>query len=439
MSRGLLILLPVVVASAASDSPLPPAADSAQAPALTVRAALQRAWHHHPEMKRARAMIGQTYGRQIQAALWPNPSLEVSGHQEPDRKRAAQIGFSQRFELGGKRKTRISAAAAGVLQKETELLETWADIRAQVKEAFVRLAYARQRFGLQERILRADARRLELAQSLLQVGKLSEEECLRFQQERDRGGATRKAAEVLLEDARRQVVIAMGGPGLDRTKSRPKDRTAIVCSIDAIAPPADDMEGLKALAQTNNPALRAARTRTAVATALLRLARTKRWSDLKVSLAYRNTHYEETEGGTGHALIAGVSVDLPVWNRYQGDVAAARGRIVALRQAEEVTALNVASRLSDILAAQQRWIAEEATLRERILPAAEKRLDLARDAFVNGKASEIGVLARVRETEALGLEHLQTRLMLAVTAIQLERTVTAATVGAPGSFGDEES
>ena len=398
---------------------------------------MRQAWHHHPEMKRDRALIGQTYGRQIQAALWPNPSLEVSGHHEPNRKRAGQIGFSQRFELGGRRKSRMSAAAAAVLQKETELLETWADIRAQIKEAFVRLAYARQRCQIQERILRAEARRLELAQSLLQVGKLSEQECLRFQQQRDRADATQRSADVLLKDARRQVVIAVGGSGLVPGESWPNDRTEIVCSIDATAPAAEDMEKLMALAQANNPALRTARTRTAVATALHRLAKTKRWSDLKVSLAYRDTHYEEMEGGTGHALIAGVSVDLPLWNRYQGDVAAARERIVASRQAEEVTALNVASKLSEILAAQQRWTAEETTLRERILPAAEKRLDLARDAFANGKASEIDVLARVRETEALGLEHLQARLMLAVAAIQLERAVAAATAEDPRLLGNE--
>ena len=173
--------------------------------------------------------------------------------------------------------------------------------------------------------------------------------------------------------------------------------------------------------------------------ALHRLAKTKRWSDLKVSVAYRNTHYEEMEGGTGHALIAGVSADLPVWNRYQGDVAAAREHIVASRRAEEVTALNVASKLSEILAAQQRWTAEEEALRERILPAVEKRLALARDAFANGKASEIDVFARAREADALRLEHLQARLMLAVAAIQLEKAVSAATAGAPGLFGDGRS
>ena len=73
----------------------------------------------------------------------------------------------------------------------------------------------------------------------------------------------------------------------------------------------------------------------------------------------------------------------------------------------------------------------EQWVRERVLPAAKRQLELAADAFGNGKISKLKVLQRRREVDAIELEILQGRLMHVVAAIQLEKI--AAATAEPGA------
>ena len=391
---------------------------------LTLRDALVFAWYGHPEMRRAQALIGAAHGVEIQAGLWPNPDLAADYLEEPDRKAAATVGVSQKFELGGKRQARVSAAAAEVFLAESQLRETWTDIRAAVKAACVRLAYTRQRNDILTRIAETDTERVQLADSLLQAGKLPENELLEAKLRHGRSLAAVKANAALLADARRQVKSAVGIAPDAATPT-------FVCSIDVDGAPAAGFEELLALAERNSTALATARARTAVARARLNLARTQRWSDVSVGMGYRRSDYRLERPGVDHALLVGLKVDLPVWDRNQGNIAAGRDRITAARHGRQTAALTVAAQLSQLLAARRGWIDQETVLRDRVLPAAKRQLELAADAFGNGKTSKLKLLQRRREVDAIELEILQGRLMRVIAAIQLEKIAAAATEPGP--------
>jgi cobalt-zinc-cadmium efflux system outer membrane protein len=371
-------------------------------------------------MRLYRSRIGIAYGERIQAGLWPNPDLEVSTLDERHYKTEAFISLAQRFELGGKREARVSVAGAQVFLAETELRETWVELRAAVKDAFARLAYARQRADLLNQVAAADAERLKLTESLLEVGRIPEQELLREKQTSGRSLAAAQASAQVVEDAQRQVLTLLG-------MADAKGPVDLVCSLDASAAVADAYEELLALARKNSPVLASSRARVAVAEAGLNLARTRQWSDVSVGLGFMYVDYAQGEPGRG--VVAAVKADLPVWDRHQGDILAARHGISAAEEGTEVAARGVASKLSELLADRQGWLVQAESLREQILPASKRSVELADNALASGKSSKLELLERRRELALAELDLLQARLMSAVLAIQLEKI--AADVSVP--------
>ena len=168
-----------------------------------------------------------------------------------------------------------------------------------------------------------------------------------------------------------------------------------------------------------NPPLKTARAQSAVAQAQLRLARTKRWSDITVGMSFFQTDYRQGADDGGSAII-NVSTPLPIWDRNQGNIAAAKQNIEASDRHREMAALIAARQLSQLFSQRQRWTVELKSLDESIIPAATRELKLISDALTGGKASKFDAIKQRRELIALELKRLELRLMTAVATIELE-------------------
>jgi outer membrane protein, heavy metal efflux system len=402
-----------VAATRPAAAPATPQAHQPDLPdPLTIEAALAYAWQHHPAMGRARRMIRAKHGLRVQAALWPNPTVMGTLLEEPDRKTQMTVILAQKFEIGGKAGARVSTAAAGIFLSEAELIEVWSDLRADVKEAFLRLAYARQQRALAEQIARTDRERLDLAAGLFKAGKASEAQTLQITQQAARSRTTFEQSASRVEDASRQVLAAIG---------RLPDGEAheVDCALHVKSPLAEEFIELLSTVNENNPQLATARAQTAVASARWRLARTKRWSDVTVGLGYRRTDYDT--GDDGHGVLLEASMPLTVWDRNQGNIAAAREEIRASRREQEAAALIAARQLSDLFSQRQRWRMEREALDKRILPAAERELVLAEKSEAGGKVPKLDVLKLSREATVLRLRQLEVQLLEAVATVQLEK------------------
>ena len=385
------------------------------APALpspfTVSQALGHAWRWHPGMYRARHMVRARHGYQAQAALWPNPVVGGAFQEEPDKKTRGIVSLAQKFEIGGKANARVSVAAADIFLSEAELIETWSAIRAGIKEAFVRAEYARLNRDLTERIARADQEGLDLTVGLFKAGKASETQTLKLTQRAAKSKSAFEQSAFLVSDADRGLLIAIGRQ--PHTKA-PK----LVCSLDVDSPLAGEFDALLKTANATNPQLKTARAQMAVAQAQLRLARTKRWSDVTVGMAYYQTDYKmDDDGGS---ITVDVSAPLPLWDRNQGNIAASKQNIAASERQRQVAALVAARQLSQLFSQRQRWQTELKSLDEKIIPAATRELKLIRDAHAGGKASKLDAIKQRRELIALNLQRLELRLLAAVATIQLE-------------------
>jgi cobalt-zinc-cadmium efflux system outer membrane protein len=129
---------------------------------------------------------------------------------------------------------------------------------------------------------------------------------------------------------------------------------------------------------------------------------------VRVSVGWRN--FQDTRDG---ALVAGISIPLPVWDQNQGDVLAARESLAkteAERAVNRNALLSVAGRAYD---AANGAIRELNLLRKSVLPNARRASESMEEGYGVGRFTLLEVLdvqaaateAALREEEALRTYH----------------------------------
>jgi cobalt-zinc-cadmium efflux system outer membrane protein len=104
----------------------------------------------------------------------------------------------------------------------------------------------------------------------------------------------------------------------------------------------------------------------------------------------------EPVGGTMHYLSGGVMLMLPLFNRNQGDIAAAAAQRAGATAALEATRLEAASELASAQAADARARAAVGLLSGGARDLALRNLDVVRQTYALGRATVFDVLAEQR-------------------------------------------
>ena len=384
---------------------------------LTVDGALEFAWRNHPAVEQARYSLEARHGRRVQAGLWPRPELVLATLDKPAETEAG-ISIMQTIEMGGKRGARIAGAEAAILLADAELMAAWSDVRAGILEAFSGLRYARRAADHQRDLASADRELVAFAESMVFAGKLPAHELLQFKQTAAASEASSESRSAMEADARRRAYTAIGSTPPAR------DEHPIECSA-SIGLGMDHFDALLSSALTNSPALRTARAATAVARAEESLARASRWLDLRVGGVAKQVEPRVEGRPAGPAFGGQLAMDLPLWDRNQGNVAASKSQAKSAAAGEEAAVLVTTAEVSRLLASYAGSKALAAAYSERIVPLAQERHELVRSAFEAGKESKMALLKSRRSLLSEHIEQARADFLLAVSAIQLERVTTA--------------
>jgi cobalt-zinc-cadmium efflux system outer membrane protein len=386
---------------------------------LNVESAITYAWYNHPTMAKAQHTVAARHGVRRQSGLWPRPELTVANKEKPVETETS-VSLSQTLELGGKRSGRIAKADAELFLAESELAQSWSEVRADVRQAFARLAYARQALALAEQLSAIDQEQVAMADSLLKAGKLSDLDTISVKEKAVVTEADLAIAKARLNDAERQVTVTLG---LEKT---PPGLKIEADAIDLPAKPGTFLQTLENALQ-NNTILKTARAKTAVRRTEQRLARSARWMNLKLGASYSDIAHAAGAAGTGTATGVRIGIDLPLWDRAQGTVAAANADLLASEANVAASSLITQAAISRILSTCLTWQVQEASLREKSLPLAQQRSQLIADAVKSGKRSLRDALTVDRELIFVKRQHLQAELMTAVSIIELQQLSSAAT------------
>ena len=366
---------------------------------LTIDELVARALTENPDFRAARTEVDAAIGRLRQAALRPNPMLELGGQKALGPDNNLTIGLTVPLDRGGRKEGRVAVA-----EREVEVK------RAQVKDRERRLAGdVRMKAG--EYL--AARRNLGVTDELLQVNR----DALGLVRNRVRQGAAPALDEnlMLVEvnrlDASRQIQASRVEIAALQLKAlaaiRPDVPLTIRGALAPAAPPLDAAEALRrALAARAD--LDAARADVRMGAAKIQKEQAEgRW-DASVTVGYQRQDFGFmlnglTDSGATrpiqdvfHYFGAGVSIMLPVRNRNQGNIAAAeaeaRGAERRLEFAELIVRQEVSAAFAQYEAARRSLDIYERGVRD----VARRNLDVVRQTYELGRTSLLDVVAEQR-------------------------------------------
>jgi cobalt-zinc-cadmium efflux system outer membrane protein len=358
--------------------------------------ALARA--HNPDLAAAAARVGEARGRMVQAGLYPNPTLGYSGNQINDGPGTAgqQGGFvSQEFVTAGKLTIAREAARFGVAAADWHAASRWYDVAARVKAAYYEYAAAVAVLRESERMAELFEEALARTEKLAAGGKVETYDVSRLKVEVTQTANRVGAARQRVANAARVLAVAVG---LDRLP----DGVAVAALPDAVELPGYD-EAVS-LAGRSSFVLAAA-AEAEQARAEVRAAEAKPVPNVQTMTTVAHDFVTR-------APMASVQVGLPipVWDRNQGNIAAARHRLRAAEAGVEQARLRAVERLAGAYQRYENARRQIELYRTKLIPDAAAALEQidklyalrAERFFDTLDARRVLAQARIDAAQALG-------------------------------------
>lgn len=373
---------------------------------LTLDQALLEAEARSPTIIAARARVDAAEARIRQASFRSNPelSLEVenllgTGELSGLRSTETTLAVNQRLDLGGRRRTRVVAARADLAIEQLRLAIARADLARSVREQFARAVTARERLRI---AIHNEAVARELARVetiLVQEGRDPPLRAIRA-----RSAAAQAAAEVTAaradEQASRGTLASLFG-----VTEPPENLSGALLDLQPVTVnPEESLEVRLAEAERLRAEAGVGRE---VASARL---------DPAIGVGVR--HVRES-GDVG--LVAGVSLPLPVFDRNQGNIAAARADV----RAAEANLSNVTAtarvRARNAIIAVEAAAARVEALERAAVPEGAEALRLTEISYREGRATMLELLDAQNAYRATQLALAEARLAQALATAELGR------------------
>ncbi|MDR3509775.1 MAG: TolC family protein, partial [Caulobacteraceae bacterium] len=370
-----------------------------------------------PRLAESRSEVDQAQGLAQQAAARPNPSVSVLvenfGGPRPYDQLGGQTTFQidQPFELGGKRAARIAAGRAGVDAARARFTLSVADFAFDLASAYAEAEAAERRLDLAQVMLGLAEDDARVAGALVKAGKEADLRAVQAM-------TAVQAARAGMEAARSAKEAAFGRLTALAGASAPL--TAIPVSLLAHA---DRPETPPVPEPMASPAYRAAEAARAAAARTVQAERARAAPDVTVSVGVRRL------GGEGAtAVVGGLSVPFPIFDRNRGDIAAARAALAGAEARLNAARLDAETESRSSVARARAALARIAAAREGE-GVAEEAYRLSRIGYEGGKLPLIELLNARRALAEARAQTLDARLERLGAEAALARLQGAAPFG----------
>jgi cobalt-zinc-cadmium efflux system outer membrane protein len=392
------------------------AQENAQGPLLGLSAIEEIAKQSNPTLRQAEVEIRTAKARQQQSGLYPNPTVGYTG----DEIRGGSIGggkngffVSQPIVTAGKLGKNRKIFGEEIRLAEVEAQEQKMRVENAVRIAFYRVLAAQEMVEAQRDLARIAQDNAETERRLGNTGQADEPEVLQADVEARRMQMAVRVRENTLRQEWRGLTAIVGKPDLPLQ--------VVEGSLEADLPQVNEEQVVEAIAK-ESPAVRIAAISTTRAQAVLARAKAEPVPDLqlRVGAEYSGEQLEGINRAVGWEGIAEVGVTLPLWNRNQGNIVAARQDIDRAQREETRVELTLRERAAAMLDqyASARIMADE--YREGILPRAKKAYSLLVDKYGRMLASRPVVLDSQKTLYQLHLEYVATLENVWTTGIALQ-------------------
>jgi len=324
--------------------------------------------------------------------------------------------------------------AQAVFAKDTSLAEIEAEeqkirVETAVKMAFYRVLAAQELADIRTQLAQVANENAITAQRLGNTGQADETEILEAELQAHRLMLAQRMQENTLREEWRSLAAAMGDPEMERA--------TVAGDLEHGWPELADQEVLDAIAK-NSPAVRIADSAAMRSAAEIVRARREAIPDLRVrgGLLYNNELAGAVPRATGWEGTAEVGVEIPIFNRNQGNVAAARAEGDRAEEEKRRIALTLRERAANVLDqySNARLMVEQ--YGREILPRARKAYELMEQRHGEMLASYPRVLEMQRRLFELHMEYVAALESVWTNGIALQGFLLTDGLEAPARPGE---
>ncbi|HEY8154820.1 MAG TPA: TolC family protein [Myxococcota bacterium] len=380
---------------------------------LRLEQALAAALLRNPELAADAYEVRAREAALLQAGAFPNPtlSLEVedfagSGPFSGVESAQTTLLLGQLIELGGKRAARVDLAAADRDLAAWDHEVRRIDVLVRTADEFVDLLAAQERLRLADEALEL-ARSMQRAASLrLRAGIGSPAEGIRAEVQVDVASVDREHTEHELATARQALAAMWSG------EEPHFERAAGDLEQLPIAPSAEEVAQLLEA----SPSVARWRTQLARRDALRARATSDRIPDVTLIAGPRRL-----SGPDDTALVVGVAIPLPLWNRSRGAIAEAEHRVAKTVAEARASRVRAVMDLAEARIGLQASTEEAHLLRTRVLPGSERAVEALRRGYEQGRFAQVEVLDAERARLGAREQYLGALVEAHHNAQQIER------------------
>lgn len=385
-------------AQAASSPPANPFLDPQTG--LTESELVARALVNNPALAAERQGIDSAKGSVAQARLRANPSLAVGGLKEVngDDNRFS-IGTEIPLELFGRRARRTEVAEQKLSSTRATITDKERLLAGEVRLRFAETLAAARNVDFVEQLLRANQEFLKLMEDRVREGAIPSLDAEEVRVETNRIESLRIDYQAKAEISMLTLKEAVG--------MQPEENLRLMGNLEQPALSLDKIQLLQ-LATDHRPDLAAQRANEATANAAVRQQETEAKTDATFSASYErpNSGFAlsafDAAGNlqpirqTFNYAVFGMRWTLPLFNRNQGAIAAAKADVTAARN--QVTASDLALRheVTQSLVRYQAAQERVTVYRKGVRDQAARNLEVVRQTYGYGRIPLLDVIAEQR-------------------------------------------
>jgi cobalt-zinc-cadmium efflux system outer membrane protein len=398
---------------------------------ITLQELQEMALQNNPTFAQAAANIRAAEGRKQQSGVYPNPTVGYQGEQiRGGSFRGGEQGFfvQQSIVLAGKLGLNQNIFEQEKKQAETEADEQELRVVTNIKMSFIQALAAQQALELRQNLGKLADDAVETSRQLANVGQADAPDVLEAEVEAEQADLAVIMAEQNQQRAWKELATVVGNPHLHlmRLEGNLEDTPPI------------DADALIEKIVNDSPAVKIAEL--GVKKAEASLARAKRETVPDLQLRAGMEQNRELLDATGRSVglqgFADVGVQIPIFNRNQGGIAASKADVE--RAQREVERVKLALRERAATVAQNYAYSQTAAARykNQMIPRAQKAYEMYAKKYSEMAAAYPQVLIAQRTLMQLQIAYLNSLESFAANSVALQSYLLTDGLEAPSQPGE---
>ena len=386
----------------------------------------QLAEQNNPTLKQAAALVRNSAGLARQAGLWPNPSVGYQGEQIRGGSYGGgeQGGFiQQNIVLGGKLRLRQNVFDQERKVNEIGVEERKLNVAGAVRIQFYTALAQLRTVEIRRHLLQLSMDAAATAHQLANVGQADAPDILQAEVEAEQAKLDFDTAQRQYIQAYYQLAAIAGDPQMPLS----------LLEGDLDNPPDIDAEHIAQSIIQESPSVRRAQQEAARAEAALKRDKREAIPDLSLRAgAQQNLEPDPTTArSVGAQGFATVGIQIPIFNRNQGNVRAAMAELERSQQEANRIKLSLTQAAQPFIQQYLTNKLQAERYRTQMIPRAQRAYELYLQKYRNMAAAYPEVIISQRTLFQLQERYVQTLAGLWITAVQLQNYLLVDGLTAP--------